>query len=234
MGKSGMKGINQKRRLKVELIKAVEEDQGFKEVRLRVETVYNEAKAIVVKDDETYERALDFKKIIKMAMKEVDAYFEPSIKAQRAALEELRKAKDKQYVPLKEAEKIVGDVTTKFWIQKQEEARKIKEEQERKRIEEEKARQKEIKEAKKAGIEPPPPKPIEVRAEPEVELPKVKGVSYADNWKFMITNPDEVMRPYLVPDLKAIGKVVDALHEKAAVVVGGIKVFNEPVQRQRT
>ncbi len=218
----------------MELVKAVDEDRGLKEVVLRVDNVLKEAKAIVVKDDVSYTKALEFKKVIKLAGKAVDEYFDPSIRAQRTALDELRKAKEKQSLPLEEAETIIKNVTTEYWKQKQAEAERIRQEQEKKRIEEERARQKEIKEAKKAGVEPPPPKPVEVRPVVNVEPAKVKGVSYADNWKFEVVDAEKVNSIFKVPDLKAIGRMVDSMHEKAVDVVGGIRVWNDPVQRQRT
>mgnify|MGYP006883576854 CR=1 FL=1 len=57
--------------------------------------------------------------------------------------------------------------------------------------------------------------------------PKVHGISYRDNWKFRITDPNKIPREYMVPDEKAIGVIVGRLKERCNIP--GIEVYCEKV-----
>lgn len=59
------------------------------------------------------------------------------------------------------------------------------------------------------------------------EPTKVAGVSFKDDWKFEITNINEIPMEYMVPDEKAIAKVVKALGSKANIP--GIRIWAEKV-----
>jgi hypothetical protein len=58
-----------------------------------------------------------------------------------------------------------------------------------------------------------------------------QGISYVDNWKWEVTNLDEVPRGYLTVDPEKVGPVVKALKDKASIP--GIRVYNDPFPRGR-
>lgn len=63
--------------------------------------------------------------------------------------------------------------------------------------------------------------------------PKVEGLSYRETWKFEIINTNLVPRQYLMPDEKAIGRVVSGLKDRTTIP--GVRVYCEktPVTRTR-
>lgn len=63
-----------------------------------------------------------------------------------------------------------------------------------------------------------------------VEAPKnPEGISYRDLWKWELVDPDQVGAPYRSPDPKLIEVAVKGLHDRAAKVVGGIRVWVEKI-----
>ena len=74
-------------------------------------------------------------------------------------------------------------------------------------------RQKEVAKLIKKNIIPPP-----------MENLQVKGVSFADVWKYEITNEALIPREYLMPDESKIGRVARAMKDKT--VIPGVKVFS--------
>jgi hypothetical protein len=74
---------------------------------------------------------------------------------------------------------------------------------------------------------------LEVRATtivaPVVETQNVavRGVARRTVWKFEVTDPAQVQAAFKVLDLAKIQKTVNAMHHDAAVVVGGIRIWEE-------
>jgi len=68
--------------------------------------------------------------------------------------------------------------------------------------------------------------PVAVQA-----APKVDGVSFREVWDFEVVAASQIPPEYLVPDLVAIRKVVQALKGKTAIA--GIRVFTKPVTSVR-
>lgn len=64
------------------------------------------------------------------------------------------------------------------------------------------------------------------------ETPKVAGVSFRDDWKFEITNVNELPLEFMIPDEKAIGRVVKALGSKTNIP--GVRVWSEKVVAGRS
>jgi hypothetical protein len=60
-------------------------------------------------------------------------------------------------------------------------------------------------------------------------VPKVAGIKARVNFKFEVTNPNEVGRAFQIPDLVAIGARVraDKNPEKSMMEIGGIRVWTE-------
>ena len=61
-------------------------------------------------------------------------------------------------------------------------------------------------------VAPVTPRPVFVAA-PPAQAPKVEGVSFRDDWDFVITNAALIPREYLIPDEKKIRAVVKAMKE---------------------
>lgn len=52
---------------------------------------------------------------------------------------------------------------------------------------------------------------------------KVEGISFRENWRFIIDNPELLPRDYLMPDEKKIGAIVRAMKKNTSIP--GVKVF---------
>jgi len=57
------------------------------------------------------------------------------------------------------------------------------------------------------------------------EVPECGDVVVKEHWAFEIVNGDKIPREFLIPDMKRIGKAVEALKREAAATIPGIKVF---------
>lgn len=55
--------------------------------------------------------------------------------------------------------------------------------------------------------------------------PKVAGVATTKNWRFRITNEDQIPREYMMPNEKAIGQHARSLKEKASIP--GVHIYSE-------
>lgn len=64
------------------------------------------------------------------------------------------------------------------------------------------------------------------------EAPPETQTSYIDRWLFVVEKPQDLPREFLMPDLAAIKKVVDAL--KAKTSIPGVRAYNEPIVRGPT
>lgn len=58
-------------------------------------------------------------------------------------------------------------------------------------------------------------------------MPTPKGLSYRDNWKAVVVDVNMVPREYMIPDQKALDKVMQAT--KGSIKIPGIKAVNEKV-----
>ena len=73
-----------------DILGLMEESDEKKSLEIRVGTVLDEAKSRQIRDDGENELMGEFLSKIKAARKEVNAYFDPSIKSARATVDELR------------------------------------------------------------------------------------------------------------------------------------------------
>jgi hypothetical protein len=62
--------------------------------------------------------------------------------------------------------------------------------------------------------------------------PKVEGMSFRDNWRFEITDPNLIPREYLSVDTVKIGGVVKVMKDGASIP--GVRVFCEKIAVSRT
>jgi exonuclease VII large subunit len=63
-------------------------------------------------------------------------------------------------------------------------------------------------------------------------MPTPKGLSYRDNWKAVVVDINMVPREYMIPDQKALDKIMQAT--KGTVKIPGIKAVNEKVLMSRS
>lgn len=64
-----------------------------------------------------------------------------------------------------------------------------------------------------------------------LEMPKPKGLAYRDNWKAVVVDVDQVPREYMIPDQKALDKIMQAT--KGTIKIPGIKAVNEKILMSR-
>lgn len=202
------------------------------------ELVVQQATAITISDQETYEGAGVFLTgVLKPALQEIERTFGPIVKTAHTAHREALAQRKRHEEPLKKAEKIVkqsmgGYVVEQRRIQAAEEAARQKaarEEAEARQLEEaaalEEAGHIEAAEEKLAAPA------IPVVATPAPEAPKAAGTSVTMKTKYRIIDAGAIDRKYMQPDEKKIGQLVRAMGADAAELVGGIEVYEEPVMR---
>jgi len=56
------------------------------------------------------------------------------------------------------------------------------------------------------------------------EIPKVDGISMAENWTFEVINKDLIPREYLIPDEKTLGAVARAT--RGSLQIPGVKIYS--------
>jgi len=194
-------------------------------------SIPDQAKALVISDAETAQKAADLKEHIRMIRKKIADTFGPIIEKAHAAHKEALAKKKTAEAPLIEAESILDRGLVRY---KMEQDRKA--EEERKRILEEARKAAEeaqlaaAVEVEKAGMQAEAEliisQPvIPVVSVPKTEAPKVKGVGFRSNWKFRIVNEALIPREYMQPDLVKIGGVVRSL--KGGTSIPGIEVYEE-------
>jgi len=202
-----------------------------KEAQTMALSVPDQARALVIRDPETAQKASDLKDSIRQIRKKIADTFNPIIeKAHQAHKEALAKKKEAE-APLLEAEAILDRGLVEY---KREQDRKA--EEERKRILEEARRQAEeaqlaaAVEVEKAGMKEEAEliitQPvIPMVSVPKTEAPKIQGVGFRSNWKFRIVNESLIPNEYKTIDMVKIGGVVRAL--KGATNIPGVEVYEE-------
>jgi hypothetical protein len=193
----------------------------------------NEARAIAIIDNETYESAAAFKQAIRNKRDEIMA--KPTQKKADAhgVWKYLSEICNMIVRPFDQAEAIVDrkmiDYRTEVERKRQAEAQKAREKAEaeaRKKRDAEIARAKELKD--KEAVRNLKAAPLEVKATaPKTpEAPKVAGMPVRKIWKYQV-DVTQLDRKYMIPNDAAIGKIVRALG--AAHGISGVTAFQEEV-----
>ncbi len=189
------------------------------------------AKSIIVTNNDQFESAGKFLTTIKGLRKEVNKSFDPIIKKAHDSHKEALKQKKVHTAPLDNAERIVKQTISKYLteceMKRREEQRRL-EEIERKKQEEQALldaqnaeTEDEADEIIKDAIEN---KPVVIA--PEIEK-KVEGVSRRMIWKYKINNVEKINKQFLIIDEKKIGQIVRTMGKNAESLVGGILVYRE-------
>lgn len=153
-----------------------------RELNLKALSRVEQAKAIVIKTDDDFLMAGEFLKGLKSLEKEIKATFDPVVKAAHEAHKAAKAARDRHYVPLKEAESIVKPKIGEYKDEqdrKAAEARRKAEDEARKKAEEEQLKEAEAaeKSGKKEEAEAIINEPVKVAPVVVKAPPKIKGVS---------------------------------------------------------
>lgn len=197
-----------------------------------VKTLVDQAGAIVVKDHATYELAAGVLVSVKNGIKEVKKYWDDPIKKQQAALDSLKDKRNSMLDPLIQAEVGLKIAINDFRI-KDDLERKAREEIARKAVEakareEQQALAKEMEAfgnaevAAKIASAPVVVPPVVVQS-----APKVAGVSFRDDWRAEVIDPQLIPREYLIPDEKKLSALAKAM--KADAKVAGVRFWCEKI-----
>lgn len=213
------------------------------EVETKALSIVDQAKAVVVRDPETYTAAGILWKQIKDMMKEVADTFDPIIEAAHKSHKKALEQKAKFYAPLETAYKSVKKLMSDYDMEqeriRQAEQRRLEEiarkEEEERRLMEAIAAEEELR-ARGATKEEASQEAAAIMEEPvsvaPVVIPKstpklAGGPIYRTVYDFEIINADIIPRQYMQPNLVAIGGVVRSLKEQANIP--GVRVFTKRV-----
>lgn len=199
------------------------------EVETRALSVPNQARAISITDNATYEKAAEILLVIKDIRKEISDTFTPIKRKMDAAKKEVLDQEKRADIPLQEAEGIIKPKIADY-LAEQERIRKAEEDRLRAiaEKEEEERRLIEAMELEAAGeteaAEEVISEPVYVPP-PVVEkiVPKIAGIVEKRTWTFEITDDSKLPRQYLVPDEKAIRAAVTSLKDRCNIP--GVKVY---------
>lgn len=213
-----------------------------------------EAQNLIVKDQETANRATQLILAGKEMVKKIKDYFSP---LKKAADEAKKKLLDAEKAELQKVEPYVEKLQQSLtaWkieqerkrreaeeaarkaelerkrleeelLRKAEEARRL--EEEKKRIEGEEAARKAREELERKALEEAAAKEAQIIPPPPVpEKPKTDGLTLRENWVFEIVDESLIPREYLVPDLIKIRKVVQTLKDRTNIP--GVRAYNNPI-----
>lgn len=205
----------------------------------------DQAREIVVTNDEQYKLAGEFIAGCKMLIGKIEFEHADTIKRAHESHKAALALKDSHVRPVKQAIEIASIPALAY---KREQDRLAREEAARIAAEQRKAEEeRRLKEAEaldaaghadKADEVLDQPMPVARPIRVESAVPKVQGLSTRRKWKCRLINPQAVSRPYLEPNLKLINIKVDgAFHGMAEVTasmikaleseIGGVEVYEE-------
>lgn len=190
--------------------------------------------ALVVKDDASFELGASMLLEIKRRYKIIEDRFSESVSLAHKAHKALTVLRDSVLSPLKQDEmKLKSNLGTyQMSVEKQrrEEDERLRREEEAKAEAERIAKAQDqmdkgdLKGCEKTLQAPLKMEPVRVTIP---EAPRVAGVSFKDDWKYAIENVNLIPMEYMIPDEKAIARVVKALGSKANIP--GIRIWSEKV-----
>ncbi len=213
------------------------------EVETKALSIVDQAKAVVVRDPETYTAAGILWKQIKDMMKEVADTFDPIIDAAHKSHKKALEQKAKFYTPLETAYKSVKKLMSDYDLEqeriRQAEQRRLEEiarkEEEERRLMEAIAAEEELR-ARGATKEEASQEAAAIMEEPvsiapitlQKTTPKLEGGPvYRTIWKARIIDERKIPRQYLIPDMVKINGVIRALKNQHGIE--GIEAYEERV-----
>jgi hypothetical protein len=212
-------------------VKLTEEEVRTEESLVgRKSSILEQIDELEIADDETYNGAAEYLKLVAGLKKEALAFFKPLKDAANKAHKAITTREKEVVAPLDEARRRISGKLD-VYERAREAARRREEEAARLEAEElalaeaaalEEAGLKESAERTLAEVENAPPTAVASAPPP---APKVDGMSVKKTWDFEVLDATAIAPAYLVPDLVAIRKIVKAHGKNAAKLVGGIHVF---------
>lgn len=208
-------------------------------IKGKIEMVVAQMEAMEISDQHTMEEAGEWLVKNKQTQKLVKDFFEPERKktheAYKAVTDQIKKFTD----ILTKSENVIKRKMSAYQMEQERirrEKERIQREEEAKRIAEQEAKQEARRKAAEESGEPipePDPEPEEVAQVAPIaeDEEKIDGVSFVENWTFVIDDTDKIPREYMVPDEKKIRQVVKAL--KGDADIPGIKIYAEKTVRAR-
>lgn len=194
-------------------------------------TLVRDARAIVIKDKESCEKAGVLLNKVKAFSAWWSGVHDDNIKRWKEGWDASRETKRKLADPLKQAEAALKGAITKYLedmkqreadAQRAAQAAAVKAaEADNERAAKAAEKNGNAREAQQIRKQPVIVAPVDVG----FERPKLSGVALTERWHFRITDPMAIPRQYLCPDEKKIQKLVDAL--KAETAIPGIEVYKE-------
>lgn len=201
-------------------------------IEVKTMAIPDQARGIIVVNNESMERANTLLLDIRALRKEVEATFKPL--AQKASFEAHKAVKeqwDKAEAPLEEGEAILKSSIRAYMDEveriRREEERRLqeiarKQEEERRLAEALLAEAEGNKEEAQAILDEPDFVPMPTV---KADIPKVDNRLFRKVWKFRIVDEGQIPRQYMTPDMVKIGGVVRAM--KGVTNIPGIQVYEE-------
>jgi len=212
---------------------------NLQELEKKVLSLPEMAKEIVITNDDQLFKGNQFLLLIKNKQKEINSVFNPMIQKAHEAHKEAIAQKKKFENPLREAEDYLKSQIAPYLAEKERarreaelRAQREREEAERKaREEEERKLQEAIKAEEEGRIEEAEEILNEEAIEPALkeqivpEKTKLQGTFLRRDWKWRISNFEDIPKEYLKLDEVKINQAVRSLKEKAAIP--GIEIYYE-------
>lgn len=193
------------------------------------------ARASITTDAQCEEADVFVTETIVPLLREAAATFDPIIKKAHEAHREAIGQKKKVTKPLEDAKEFIDGAIAAYRRRREEEAREAREAEVRRQLAEAQKRRDELveelqdeglpDEAAKVAAEPVPEPELPAPPPAPASPPLAETTSVRRTYSFKITDESKIDRKYMTPDKTAIGKVVRAMPDDAADLVGGIEVI---------
>ena len=211
----------------------------IKDLQISSGDMLGRAAGLVVSDDASFSLGGEILLEIKRRAKAVDDRFDEPVSLAHKAHKALTALRDSVLSPFKQAEMTIKQKLGTYQMEI-ERKRQAEERAERQRLEakaeaeriakaEKEMDKGDLKAAEKTLAAPLKIEPVRAQTP---EAPKVAGVSFRDEWRFEIENINEIPMEFMVPDEKAIAKVVKAMGAKCNIP--GIRTWSEKVVAGRS
>lgn len=184
-----------------------------------------QARQLMIENDETFTQATDFLLTIKALRTELDQTFDPVISKAHAAHKEAVTQKKRHEEPLAKSESIIKHRLAAYHVQQEQQCLVDQ------RKAQEAAQLQEAIDAEARGDQVGADAALNGHGVVAVTLPpampKVEGVAFRESWEFEIADASLLPRNYLLPDMMKIGQVVRAM--KHDTKIPGVKVFKRQI-----
>lgn len=209
------------------------------EVEQKALALPDQVRVIVVKDDETLERAGRAKVYCRTIRKGIVEDYKPQKAAAKETHRLICEREKKALEPVEIAERYISGQITSYMAVLAQRRREAEQRERERRIaleQAEKERHQKVTDAMSKGetekareiLSGPSPSEAIAPSEPlPPPAPKMKGVHMREHWDFEVVDESVLPDEFLMPDTKAIGEVVR--RDKDNTKIPGIRVFREDI-----